>query len=427
MRVIIVIAVVFHIMLVAGAAFGWFDVFFHGTYHTKQPGLDLHAVYDAGRDLLEGKPIYKLPPYEKDYTPFRYLPIAAVPGMVLSLLRFDTAYIAWFILLELLMLVNLAHLRTALISDEDFLVAVCMYLFFTPFYVELFMGQYSLIQATFILFFFTSLYSFRAGAYGYWVASALWKLNTFLALPALIRFRKFGPIYWAIGLAAISLVIYGLFFGGNVWNFFIINFRVPAIYQEGNLGLRMLWDSIILHVFKLGHPVEGGGTYELSTGGELLSALLPIIVLIICLHASVFAHKGNFIDLVALWIMSYFLLYTDIWEHHYLMLLPILVLQYAHKRRPLIIICYLFIALPTPFALIKDMPVIYIPGAEGAPPLWGVLFHHATKSIPTLVFFIALWRHIVTYKPELKTTGLGADWSDYVTRDLSKSYPKRNE
>ena len=110
-----------------------------------------------------------------------------------------------------------------------------------------------------------------------------------------------------------------------------------------------------------------------------------------------------------------------------MMLLPILVLQYAHKRWPLIIICYLFIAIPTPFALVKDIPVIYIPTAVGAPPLWAVLLHHATKSIPTLIFFFALWRHIITWKPELEASVLGADWSDYVTRDLGSSYRKTNK
>ncbi len=418
MRFIAYIAVIFHIVLVAGAAFGWFDDFFHGTHYTANHGLDLKALYQAGEDLAKGDPIYKIPPYEEGYTPYRYLPIGAAIGIGLSRLSFEHAYIVWFILLEVFMLISLVHLRSYLISDEDFYIALSMYLFFTPFYVELFMGQYSLIQATFILLMLTQLYSNRPGTgYSYWIASVLWKLNTFLALPVLIKYGKWKPVLWAVGLTLLSLIIYGIIFGKNVFYFFGINFRAPAIYQEGNLGLRMLWDSIILHVFGLGHPAEGGGTYVLSTGGKILSMLLPIGVLIACFHALFKARKGKFIDLICLWIAAYFLLYTDIWEHHYIMLLPILVVQYSRKHWPLILICYLFVAVPTTFAFSGNIPLIYIPGNENDASLWSILLHHALKPIPTLIFFIALWRHIITWRPEWNDSESRTDWPEYPLRN----------
>ena len=343
--------------------------------------------------------------------------------MALSLLDFDTAYLVWFVIIELLVVINLIHLKSFMIRDDEFLIAFCMTLFFTPLYVELFMGQYSMIQATFILFLFTCLYNKNPrNAFHFWGASALWKLNTFLALPVFMKYRENKPVYWTIGIALASLIIYWIIIGNNVFNFFLINFRVPSIYQEGNLGLRMLWDSVILHVFHLGHPVNDAtgniSTYELSLGGKLLSLILPAMVLVGCFHALVNAQKGKFIDLVALWITAYFLLYTDIWEHHYLMLLPILITQYARKRWPLILICYLFIALPTPFALLENLPVIYIPSVDGTPSVWSVILYHAVKPIPTLIFFIAMWRYIVTWKPEYDELPLGSDWSDKVGRQL---------
>jgi hypothetical protein len=420
MRFIVYIAVIFHILLVIGAFMGWFDDYFHGPHHTSEPGLDLHAMYDAGEELLEREPIYKLPPYEKGYTPFRYLPVAALPGMLLSRLDFDMAYIVWFIILEAMMLICLTHLRLFIISDEDYTIAACMYLFFTPFYVELFMGQYSLIQATFILMFFTHLYGMNhRTAYAHWVASTLWKLNTFIVLPVLLKNWKLKPVIWAVGLASTSLLIYSVIVPGNMQVFYAINFRMPAIYQEGNLGLRMLWDTIILHGIGLGHPVDGGGSYELSTGGKVLSMLLPALILGLCFHALFKGKKGKFADLLALWMTAYFLIYTDIWEHHYLMLLPILVMQYTRKHWPLILGCYLFIALPTTFALFGDIPVIYLPGTEGAPPFWTIFLHHATKPLATLVFFLALYRHILTWKPEYGGhTVASADWDQYVRRDI---------
>ena len=196
-----------------------------------------------------------------------------------------------------------------------------------------------------------------------------------------------------------------------------MNFRAPAICQEGNLGLRMLWDTIILHSIGLGHPVEGGGSYELSLGGKILSMLLPAAIIAMCIHALIKPEKGKFADLLALWLTAYFLIYTDIWEHHYLMLLPILVLQYSRKHWPLILICYLFIAIPTTFALFGDIPVIYLPGTEGAPAFWKVLLHHATKPLATLVFFVALYRHILVWKPEYGDhTITSPDWNQYVRR-----------
>jgi hypothetical protein len=280
------------------------------------------------------------------------------------------------------------------------------------------MGQYSLIQATFILLMLTQFSSNRPGsAYSYWVASVLWKLNTFLALPVLIKYRKWGPIAWGVGLTVISLGIYAIFFKENVLYFFGINFRAPAIYQDGNLGLRMLWDMIILHVFQRGHEEAGGASYVLSTGGKILSFALPAGVLFACFHALFKAQKGKFIDLLCLWITAYFLIYTDIWEHHYMMLLPILVVQYARKHWAMILICYLFVAVPTSFALTGGIPLIYTPGAEGTGPLWAILLHHAIKPIPVLVFFLIMWRHIVTWKPEWDEDRSRSEWPEFTMRE----------
>ena len=58
---------------------------------------------------------------------------------------------------------------------------------------------------------------------------------------------------------------------------------------------------------------------------------------------------------------TFFLLYKDVWEHHYVFLQPVLVGLYAHSRFPKLLWIFAFIALPTPFVLFDIEPGVYGP------------------------------------------------------------------
>jgi hypothetical protein len=55
---------------------------------------------------------------------------------------------------------------------------------------------------------------------------------------------------------------------------------------------------------------------------------------------------------LALWTTTFFLVYHHVWEHHYVMLLPILVTLAMRSTSPWLRAVYILLALPTPFYLI---------------------------------------------------------------------------
>ena len=48
---------------------------------------------------------------------------------------------------------------------------------------------------------------------------------------------------------------------------------------------------------------------------------------------------------------AYFLIYHQVWEHHYVMLLPVLVVMYQRKASPLVLGLFCLIAIWTPYRL----------------------------------------------------------------------------
>jgi hypothetical protein len=98
-----------------------------------------------------------------------------------------------------------------------------------------------------------------------------------------------------------------------------------------------------------------------------------------------------------MWILAYFLTYKHIWEHHYVMMLPVFVMLFwqCTVRRNVLRLSpkifwtvFIIVALPTPFLLIDKAkvfvdPEFYWTTAES-------LVFHAAKPVATLVLFVAL-------------------------------------
>jgi hypothetical protein len=91
--------------------------------------------------------------------------------------------------------------------------------------------------------------------------------------------------------------------------------------------------------------------------------------------------REHIIMCVSLWISCFFLIYTDIWEHHYVLFIPVFVLiliiynRIKVKSSIILLISYLLISLPSLF-------IVQFLFTEGAPveidslnPLFVVLYH----------------------------------------------------
>src|SRR3972149_1646029 len=153
-RFLLALAALVHLGLLVG--WRWqmplVPYFFDATVLSGGRGLDFYAVYQAGYNARHGADVYESDPAKiaiavPYFTPYRYLPIVAyTAGAALSLFSPLTAYKSWGVVVELTLLlcVFITYRR---VRDRDlFARLAAMWLCFTPYYLELFMGQFSLVQ-----------------------------------------------------------------------------------------------------------------------------------------------------------------------------------------------------------------------------------------------------------------------------------------
>jgi hypothetical protein len=98
-------------------------------------------------------------------------------------------------------------------------------------------------------------------------------------------------------------------------------------------------------------------------------------------------ERPHFIDLFALWSAAYYLVYVA-WEHHYVMLLPALVLLvvFRPQYRVVALACFVLLTLPTPYYLMHRDAA----GTGASWPDWADVLQHATKPLPALAFWALL-------------------------------------
>lgn len=420
------LAVAGHVGLLVGWRWqtGLVPYFFDATVLSGGRGLDFYSIYQAGYNARHGVDIYENDPARGApvvvpyFTPYRYLPVVAYTvGLGLSWFKPLTAYKLWVVLVELTLLgcVGLTVAR-----EKDGLrraVLASMWLCFSPFYLELFMGQFSLVQAA--LIFGLLLVTARGwppgklGARlldGLWITSLLWKINTFVFGPLWVRARRWSGLLWAAGLGLLVTVPYFIIFPAHTFDFLRNNFgQTVAAHELGNLGLRQLvYEGLAV----LGVPAAGQQVAQwLVVGAVLLTALLvtfpprwlwPRLTRPESLRWWLTgAAEVEFVlrpALLSLWLAVYFLISPQIWEHHYVMLLPALVLAlseaWPRPRAALIVFgLWLCLALPTPFGftgLQAQIAANHDLRSFLIEPVWRPLLQHASKAVPAVLFFVYL-------------------------------------
>jgi hypothetical protein len=308
-----------------------------------------------------------------------------------------TAFKAWVVVIELTLLLcvglTLRHTRHRL--DLGIRLAA-MWLVFTPYYLELFMGQFSFIQAA--LIFGMLLVAFKppsgrpvlaeaspvlpAQFDMLWIASLLWKINTVLFTPVYFRLRRWRALVAAILLGVVLTLPYFLVFPAH-WPDLLANNLGQSVrgHELGNLGLRQL-------VFELIALAGAGPALQ-----SFAQAAIVVLVLAAALTLTFRRQPPQLASLLALWLAAFFLISPQVWEHHYVMLLPALVL--AHWQRPgwLTAGFWLLFALPTPFGFTALQPMIaanHDLRAFAIQPAGLLILQHASKAVPALLFFIYL-------------------------------------
>lgn len=400
-RALLVLALAFHLVMLISWRTGILNpLFFDAVVTHGQRGWDFYALYQAGHNVLTGHSVYESDGSKIDvvipdgtYTPFRYLPISAYTlGILFNLVSPVWAYRLWVAFIELTLLACVALTWNAVGEPNRRARLVAMWLFYTPFYLELYMGQFSFVQGALV---FVMLLLALRGKLDLrfdlaWIGSVLWKQNTALFVPAMVRLRRWR----ALGILLILLLVTaGPYFAlvPSSLSAFLGNFASePPWFQLGNLGLRQLvFDAMWSAGDVLGIQVPASVFEGAQRAVVVVSVALPLALTVLDRRFDAVTH-------LALWMSTYFMAYHHVWEHHYVMLLPVLVALALQRESPWLWLVYVLLALPTPFCLIDPHgQVAVLDAMRWTPirPLWQDLAYHASKAVPVLVLYCALaWR-----------------------------------
>ena len=380
---------------------GLLNSLFNDAVHRLGQGSDFFAVYQAGHNLLNGIDIYAAdvtsPAVPYSY-PFRYLPImAATLGVVANALTPMTAYWVWVGINEILLLVSIALTASLGPNRRTRLWTTAMWLAFSPFYLELYMGQFSFAMATLFVLMGYALLRGRPQLMSFaWIASVLWKLNSLIITPLLIRLRSYRALLLCVGLILLLSLPYFMLMPGTLRPFLKANLGGAGTqfsFHAGNLGFQALTKDVLARVWR--RLIGTSWTVEAAQGIALL-----VVGTVVALSLWATFRRDGLMPLpsLAMWITSYFLIYQDVWEHHYVMLLPALVLLYLYSclqresavPRWMLIWVFVMVAIPTPFVFIDAQGLAY---SEDPQPLWAwwqSLIYHSWKSVPTLLLWAAL-------------------------------------
>lgn len=390
-RVLLLAALVFHLSLLVSWRAGFWNRFtFDSTATQGWRGWDFYALYQAGHNVLTGVSVYESDNDAIDvvvprYTPYRYLPFSAYTlGVALNALSPLWAFRAWVtVVVVVWWACAWASYRLGGSPGERAILAA-LWLLFTPFYLEIYLGQFSAIQAAFVL---AMLLACMDSASGWavdagWAASLVWKQNTALLGPALLRGRRWRALLvGALAMMATSLPYF--------WRYpdsvarFAVNLAsgVPSP-QLGNLGVRQFLYSV----------ASAAWPALPSEAHRLMQSVWVVAILVIGLLITFTGRCRDLVLALCFWFTTYFLVYHHVWEHHYVMLLPVFVVLYYRYRAPWVLVAWALVAVWTPYVLIDSagMAAYHAPmrWTPLDPPVLDILYH-ASKAVPTLGLWAA--------------------------------------
>lgn len=402
--VLLAAAALVHAVMLVSLSAGFLNPLFDDATHRAGQAADFFAVYQAGANAADGVSVYAATPARQVvpyYYPYRYHPFVALTvGLVMQTVPPFAAYGLWVIVLEIFLLVNLRVTWGLFENKAEAAKALAIWLVFTPMYLELYMGQFSFVMASLVFWTLAAWSRGRdvAGA-GWWTLSLLVKSNSAVFLPALVRERR-----WRIAAAGMALVVLaGLpYFAAMPGSYdeFARNYaeRMSVSTLLGNQGFAALIGITTVRLAGL----WTGDVHELGQRVQQMDRLMEIPVLLwmvlivgVSLIVTFRSKRRTGPELYLLWMLAYFLFYKHVWEHQYVMLLPVFVLVYQRMNSgdlplPGAVFWTTFAvsALPTAFVFLDTGPVLFDPELN-----WGIgesLLFHLPKPAAVLVLFAAL-------------------------------------
>jgi len=393
--------VVVHLLMLLSLRGQFLNPLFVEARDSHGQAADYFGIYAAGDHLVHGRSIYQTNaggngatedvPYSYFY---RYLPPTAYVAALSSLFLSPwTGYLVWVIATELLLLLAVRGiLRFPGARGADRRLQAGIWLGFLPFYLEQWMGQFSLLMAFFLWTILRGAETGRSagmreappgkGGLIAWAASIALKSYTALFALSYLRRGWIRPVLYAAGLVILSCAPYYLARPEDLGTFLELNLGLfPGEIYPGTLGL-----SAFVRQAGWCLPDELASRRLALAGLDVSVGNLPVVaanLLILGLSVWIVLRHGRRCSMtlqISLWVLAFFLIFKDVWEYHYVMLLPVLSVLALRYRSPLIPWLALALALPTPYLLVADR--------QGGLTQIGSLIQHASKALPTLALFI---------------------------------------
>ncbi|MBN1879363.1 DUF2029 domain-containing protein [bacterium] len=333
--------------------------------NNTDPGGDFFQLMRSGFDVRQGTSIYENYPADMDPTvrkllddstpfhpPNRYPPgFAYTVGVALSHMKPWTAYLAWIILHEIILLYCVILSRKwAAVKTLRFRVAAAMWLGFLPWYLELYMGQttFIIMAATFIL---GTCLDDRTGSLHtglWWTASLITKPISLLYVPLLIRKRYFGILMTGLAVSV-----------GSAWMYFR--------HHPGDARVFLGWMSGQEMVLTLGNYSFQSFLYRFHLSGTATHVIAGLLILI-GLYMTFRRRDTHSVRLLTIWVCIYFLAYTHVWQHHLVLLLPAMILSWLYSGRIRYVFIWLLATIPSSFYLFNNhwnwiRDILYLGGA----------------------------------------------------------------
>jgi hypothetical protein len=391
-KIIFTILVAIHLILIILTLTGKLNFLFNDASLRKGKAADFFAVYQAGDNILDGESVYldtegESTPYS---FPFRYLPFLGYTiGIVVNLLPHFTAYYVLIFFYEILLGVNVYLTYRLCKNKVIFPLASLPWLLFSPYLIEIFMGQWTFLLTC--LLFYTMYALIQNTRYIYlYILSPIIKPNALILAPLLFRLRKYKLLILTVLGILITSIPYFIIFKDDL-SVFLENFQDSWYSHGGNFGFKSLYYLVAIKYLSIPLP-------RLWFMG--IAGAMGLITLFLT-----FKYK-NKVLIFALWICYYFLIYKDVWEHHYVLLMPVFALLFSqaekfkqfcplatcklkskYRANILLVISLILIAIPSIFAL----QYLFQTDAPVEPDELSALFvipYHSLKIIGIVCLFI---------------------------------------
>jgi hypothetical protein len=418
-KILFFAGIAIHVLFLLSLGSGFLNPLFLDSTYCSGRGADFYSIYQSAQNFRNHQSIYDTQPQTQSvpyFYEYRYLPFTALTiGQIFLFFTPQHAYIIWLVIQELCLIVNIMLTRQYLIKPAQRNIASSLWLLFTPYYLELYMGQFSFVMATLI---FSMVYFWQKKRIVIgnllWTLSILIKTFTVILIPVAIKIKNSKSVVWVL-LIVISLSLpYFILQPGTLDSFLKnINEGLSSETIDGNQGFEALLGVILIRTSDLSYYLHENSS-EISVEATDYIQLPLLLWTIVIYGASLFitmksSHKYAF-ELFYLWILTYFLTYKHIWEHHYVLLLPLFIfifIQYSRQEPKYAIPKSLFwtgfsiTALPSLFIFL-DKHIINL-DCEYSWSGWESILWHSPKPLICLIIYICLikflYRTVKTTNP----------------------------